>query len=548
MRTLFSRRALLCCLLSAACGIPGPGRTGDQTPYPLVGIVQIHPDLRAQPLPELAPDAFTLLTAYRILYAGESKLLQQIARNLRAMGSDTKVLQYLTAYNTKGLTTGEVEHQHRDAIAMVDVAVLDGDLGTSGDHVTIRIPDGDEFPFHASTADVSVRSDAFCFWIRIDDEYMKVLEANPADRRLTVERGFGADRRAHRSGTPVLAPVYIGFRGKSPALQARSSQCWPYAQGDDGIHYMLNPAHPGTHRIKAAQVSALIELGLDGAWLDNFKISFFNMSDPLGRRIKYFWNDAAGRRYTDEEMVDALVAMVDGIRQGVINTTGVMPVIAANDGKPEYQRGSKRIFRSDENPKGLDAYDFEDCFLVPDARRRGQGKVDCEFKLLSHEHWLQNLTLLRDAAGDRLPAIGMIGPAGYLAGYFNPGYARYEMLDRFAWCSYLLTVNASRTTFFGKPVVLRQQGKGHAFVPLAEYHKLAIGDPVDNKPVADYEIGTSGCYARRFEHAIVLVNPTPGTVTIPLRGQLGDLAAQLHRTSFEIRSGDGRILLLEEVK
>ena len=79
-----------------------------------------------------------------------------------------------------------------------------------------------EWPFHASTADISNGNDEdmFCFWIRIDDEYMKVTATDPKAKKLVVERGFeNTVSDSHRKGALVLVPVYLGGAKLSAKLR-----------------------------------------------------------------------------------------------------------------------------------------------------------------------------------------------------------------------------------------------------------------------------------------------------------------------------------------
>ena len=116
--------------------------------------------------------------------------------------------------------------------------------------------------------------------------------------------------------------------------------------------------------------------------------------------------------------------------------------------------------------------------------------------------------------------------------------------ERFAWCSHLLTVTRDRSTFFGKPAVLRKKEGKFQFVPLSPMYFLPIGDPAETLPLEKYEVRDSGCYARRFENAVVFVNPGKTAATIPLEGKLADVAEKLGFASITLRGGDGRIVAL----
>jgi hypothetical protein len=517
--------------------MPKPG-------FPLFALVHKNPSLEESDIPELSEDVFRPLAVYEHLYVNRgASYMPELTAYAKQHQPDTKIVAYINAYNTKSTSVSMVEREHIDGIAMLDIAALAMDIDASSNQVTVRNALDGDLPILASTADVSSTTEQFCFWIQVDDERMKVLEVDKASGRLRVQRGFRSSATSHRAGAIVFSPVYMGFRNKNPILSARSTQNFPYAGNGNKIAYMLDPGSPGTQDIKAQEVIALQQRGLHGPWQDNFRLSHFNMCDPMGRRIQYFWNFSEGRRYTDAEMVDALLQHLAGIRQRVQAETGMVPFLAANSASGDFDRGNKLLFRSDRSPRGLDAYDFEDSFISPSLRGATQAE-GFTFHPLPADKWLKSLTMLKEVARENLPGIAMIGPAGYVAPYFNPDQPNYEALMRFSWCSFLLTVTRNHSLYFGMQAVLQQQEDRFAFIDPPEYMFFRTGEPLEDLNIEACRIGSSGVYARRFEHAVVFVNPDEIVHSVSLDNDLGDVAAALGENTLQLAGGDGKIVMM----
>ena len=121
----------------------------------------------------------------------------------------------------------------------------------------------------------------YCFWLRVDDEFMKVTAVDAATGRVKVVRGF--DRTAavaHRAGSVALAPVYLGNRARD---SARFSTSWPGAR--NRIRYAADTSTPEGQAFKARCVAAVMRAGYDGAWWDTYDPTPYNLCDPLGRAL-----------------------------------------------------------------------------------------------------------------------------------------------------------------------------------------------------------------------------------------------------------------------
>jgi hypothetical protein len=228
------------------------------------------------------------------------------------------------------------------------------------------------------------------------------------------------------------------------------------------------------------------------------------------------------------------------MRRIVKAETGRDPYIAANRWPGDYAV-MRDVLPRTKRALGLDAFAFEDSFIDPHREKGGRS-----FQPHRVEKWLRNVKELRQAAKDGVHAIAMITAAGALAPAFNPDFANFESMDRLGWCSHLLAVTPEKTISFGRPVVLWERGGRREFVPLGEHYLLPIGDPLEDKEIEQCAVGDTGAYARRFEHAVVFVNPQSEPVTIPLTGPWADVRRKLGAETLELPKWDGRIVMLTD--
>jgi len=262
------------------------------------------------------------------------------------------------------------------------------------------------------------------------------------------------------------------------------------------------------------------------------------MCDALGARAGHPWNHAADRRYTDAELTDALLELLGDLRQRARRDLERPIYLAANGIAGIYdQPAARRLCRSERDPRGLDVFAFEDSFVKPYPIDPKRGQI--EFRANPRKRYLGRVTALQDAARRGLPAVAMTTAAGALGAFFTPELPNYEALERFGWCSFLLTVSAERTTIFGRPVVFLARGGELATPPLGPHYFLDLGDPLEDRSLADYSVAED-CYAREFENALVLVNAG----TRPRRIQVPEsLRRALGMEELTIDAADGRILM-----
>jgi hypothetical protein len=538
---------LLALLPAAPCFNNVQAQSLRQPSYPVFGILQTDPQLRGSASVLAGPDAFAPLCQYRMIYTSENPALAAVRDGRKQAGCKPPVLVYMGGFTTNPGGATQIENGYRQAVAMIDATSLATALDSQATQVRVRIPADGEFPIKASTADVSEPGDKskYCFWIRVDDELMKVTEADAKTGVLKVQRGFESKAAPHAVEAIVFTPVYLGNRQQLDAI--RHSNSWP--DGPDYLRYALDPFSEASQKFKADLIIALMKTGYDGAWLDTFQPVPYNLCDALGRKVQYYWDFHGQRRYDFDSYATALQAFLRGVRHKVKDALGKEPVLAANSISGSYAEGGKRLFAAPDRPDLLDGgYCFEDSYIAPKGSSGKKGKkggLQASFSPHRDDRWLRNVTNEADAARSELQALCMMGPAGYVAAYINPALGNYDQLMRFSWCSFLLTVTKERSTWFGLPLLITRRDGKTGFLPLPEMCFAPIGDPVDSNQIENLKLPNASCYLRKFVHGLVLVNPSgtgdPAAVDVPL-GYV-DWESKQPVSRISLPPGDARLLL-----
>jgi hypothetical protein len=543
MRKYRSFLCLLALLLSAGFATATAGEGARKPSYPIFAILQSDPKFR-EATALTGPEAFAPLCQYQMIYTSDGAPLRMVRDARKAIDCKVPLLVYMGGFTTNPGGATEIEQGYRPAVAMIDATSLAAGIDASAGQVQVHIPKDGELPIKASTADVTDPrgNTKYCFWIRVDEELMKVLEADTKTGVLRVQRGFESKAAAHSANATVFAPVYLGNRQQLGAI--RHTNSWP--GGPDYLRYGLDPQSDAAQRFKADLIIDLMKGGYDGAWLDTFQPVPYNLCDALGRKVSYYWDFQGQRRYDFDSYTAALQAFLRGVRQKVKDALGKEPVLAANSITGSYAQGGKKLIDGPGRPALLDGgYCFEDSYITPIASSGKRGKLQATFSPVKPELWLRNVQNEADAARDGLRALCMIGPAGYVAAYINPGLENYEQLLRFSWCSFLLTVTQERSLCFGLPLLITQREGKAAFLPLSEMFYAPLGDPVDTNQIEKLKLPNSPCYLRKFAGALVVVNPPgtakPAVVDIPT-GYV-DWQSKQPVSQASLPPGDARLLL-----
>jgi hypothetical protein len=520
--------------------------------YPVSAIVV--DDFRAQPV--AGRPLAEILEPTRMAYYDNTPTLRLI-RDARPAGSPPVVV-YMGGFTTNGADILWLEQEHRRGIAMVRVANLAHDLDATARELTLGEPRDGELAVVASTADGVDLQDRsrYCYWLRLDDELMKVTAVDAATGRVTVARGFDRSApAAHRAGTAALGPVYLGNRDR-PSV--RFSASWPGASGR--IRYAVEPGHPEAQAYKARCVIEVMRAGYDGAWWDTFRAEPINLCDALGRNLKAgtLWNSATGRPHDFASSLQSLETYTRSVRAIVHRATGREPVLYANSVASTYNLGAKGLINGPATHGLLDGYCLEDSFLAPEtpsgrpSPRAGEADPvvpappPITYVATTGRTWLRHVGILADAARDLLHVIGMSGAAGYLAGRLNSDLPDHARLIRYSYASFLLTVTAERSTSFGLPLIVQHEtGRPATATPWPELLYAPIGDPAGPNDLAGLKLAGSPCYARHFTGGYVVVHPgepgEPAEVEVP--AGLVDAESGRPVASVKLAPGDAVILV-----
>lgn len=519
--------------------------------YPLSAVVQA--DVRAQP-PANGIPLRAAVDVLRLAYFDETPPLRATLQ--ARSGTNPAVIVYIGGATTNGEDVLWLEREHRRGIAMVDVAKIAADLDASATQFQLIEPRGGELAVIASTGDGIDLNDRsrYCYWLRLDDELMKVTGVDPKRCTVTVERGFDRSQpAAHRTGTTALGPVYLGNRAR---LSPRFSASWPGAS--NRIRYAVDPMSPDGQAYKARHVVHYMKMGYDGAWWDTFEPQPQNVCDVLGRAFGgKTWNFTAGRPVTFDEALESLALYTRNIRQLVKQATGREPVFYGNSVEGTYLRGSKGLMDEPGIHAALDGYCFEDSFAIVEAQPAKVARVgerdpvvppvpEAIYHAKTGGHWLRSLSMMSDAARSRRQMLCMAGAAGYLAIRFNSECPDYARLLRYSYASFLLTVTAERTTAFGLPMPVRFAADGHAVTdPWPFMLFAAIGDPMQPNDLAALKLADAPVYARHFAAGYVAVHPGLGNQPVTLKAPSGLVDAETRQPvrEFTLVPGDAIVLV-----
>jgi len=484
------------------------------TSYPIMGLASIDPGSKDTPGSYLDVVNPKEISYYKVSHGGAISLVRDIAR---ANNYGVKVVVYTGGFTIQKQYAPVIEQKYRSAIAMSPLATLAVNIDGNTRTIKINMGEDPEWPFVASTADVSTGKgdNKYCFWVRVGDEFMKVVATNPKNKSITVQRGFDQTSAvSHSKGGRVFGPVYLGNR-TTIGNNARHSNTWPGSP--EGIRYALDPALPKMHEFKADFVIEKIKEGFAGIWWDTFQPFAYNLCDPLGRggygkdgKSLVYWDFNNNQPYTPENLLEAMKSQMIGVRKLTIQATGVNPYLTANNISKKYEFMKSTI----ESGKLLDGFCFEDSFIRPIAEmgsvqngKSKRGNIKFEFRPIKQLDWEMKTGEMIQAARDGKETYSMIGPAGYVLSYFNPSQPNFESLQRYAWSSFLLTVEKSRTTMFGLPITFTKSKEGKwEIVPLADYFFYRISDPLESKTLKEYQVGQDPVWMRRFENGISVVS------------------------------------------
>eukprot|EP01083_Nonionella_stella_P246128 854884_1 len=212
---------------------------------------------------KLTTNDFKLITA--TFKAAQAGVNSSVATQIHSMNNNFQIVRYTDDYAILNLTDGEYNKSNP---LRYGFGTLLSSLTASSSETTVKVKLFSHFtqiPFKKSTppAQYSKNCKAAVTWIRINNEYMKVINIDTTHKQLTVQRGFignGSSKpvlSSHAQNTTIFAPVYF----TSPP---GTSQC------TNTYRYMLNPESEYAITHYGDMVYSDIKTGLNGAWYDNW--------------------------------------------------------------------------------------------------------------------------------------------------------------------------------------------------------------------------------------------------------------------------------------
>ena len=386
--------------------------------------------------------------------------------------------------------------------------------------------------------------ESYVTWLRIADEYMKILKVEPVcelpciypDAQVTVERGlWHSPKRSHNTDTSVLSPIYHG-EGCYPLPPKKLSH-----EGSC-LRYAWDPARPYV----AEYLADAYNSSYDGLWLDCFGATPHLAYNAIGNDMrKFIWNVAEDVKYGLDGYVAAQHTLVERVRE-----------LTA-------RKGATHLYANN-----VDRWVSAPVLLKPRVLLDGGAKESFAIRVNENEpctagtagpqqvypveeiDWIANMNQVMNLSAAGLPTMPIIGDAGCRSPQLVRAPNRDELED-FGYASFLLAAG-TRTSMYGiVPYYFRNATKGHAGGYYVEIHPRyfhPIGAPQKNEVVVEgYRIAPC-TFARLFETALVLVNPTAhcSDANVPLNGTWYDPAAgpaSQPITTVAMAPGKGRILL-----
>eukprot|EP00045_Choanoeca_perplexa_P003009 m.28213 g.28213 ORF g.28213 m.28213 type:complete len:530 (+) comp11814_c0_seq1:30-1619(+) len=360
---------------------------------------------------------------------------------------------------------------------------------------------------------------------RLGNELLLVTQAS-TNTTITVERGYlGTEPQAYASNTTLFSPVY-------------NAENFPH-QGN-ALTYVLDPRQPySVSRLVNHTVQALAA-GYSGSWLDCLSNHQFDSVDVGGIKLtgkldQWIWDFHLQKPYNTSTLMKAQADRLNQLNTEILHAEGLYPKIVANNMATCFQNpvGSCRPLL-DPNTHGLvrplDGYSMEEFVAQEtnnDPYKAGCG-TDLNISLLPAEVWYGRVNTLIEAGRSNLSALPMIAQAGCKS-------VKLEMVDdavrdyyeTFAYASFLLAVSEAHPTALklGLPAWYRKYPNTSREVRYARVHPryaLALGKPLEQPTnVSDLRV-SSQSYARVFEHAIAVVNPSLLADRVTLNGSYVD--------------------------
>ncbi len=449
----------------------------------------------------------------------DDKMTDEERAKLRSYNPDIKLTAYMPgSYFIEGDQAERAERECRINLAMTPIARLAaGGIGIRAeafrlvpfeeDMMTAAGPGGRSgIPVIESKfeGDYSAPSDgsqgsmteSFVFWIRIENELMRVVRWIPETGRFQVTRRLdGTKAVAHYAGEVVCSPIYAGAKAQNDGAMKRDIP----KGGGSVLAYCMEKATncENAFRIKAEKCVELMEKGFDGVELDDLStdLPMFNMGDCFGRPAKP-WNFTKKDFWSVQDWIEGHQRQIHYMQTYVKDKTGRWPIIEANGLRyttfEEEDGGAINLLRSTEiKPRSLDGLNSE-------------AGVAVTGKQFAKQFTLMQKCAQEDLAGrfsDRQMS-KLTTPEFYDKG-IQYGYAMYLMAKEKDKHKMVMTLNA----YTWKKV----NGEWTRAIAFHPQYRWPLGDPVESAEPGNldkYKIPGTEVLKRKFQNGIVLLNPT----------------------------------------
>jgi hypothetical protein len=453
---------------------------------------------------------------------------------MRRLNPDLKFLAYINSTYVTLKNDDEIrliESDYRDGIEMFLAAGLASDITATTRAFKLQPVDG-AIRLRASTTpgDLSKSTRYFVTWMRISDEYMRIDAFDPSTGHVRVTRGFaGTTPAAHASQARVFSPIYIGWRAWPG---------YPGAEEETNLRYALSVSNERIYEDKAKILfEKMTEKGYDGAKYDILGNVFYNMSDALGTQVLYPWNFQKDAPYTVSDYLRQQERKMAFVQEYIFSKTGRYPVLFGNSlsSREYYPEGGGSMYflmSTDVKPRPMDGFQMENFVSV--VKRNTFRKIS---------DWKTRVNMVKHASHHGRGGVALIQWTNmHKKGNPDPWILQHEI---YGYTSYLLGIEPDESTYVGTPVFMKLPDSQEQVVALFPQYLYQLGNPAETaEKIEMYKRSDADVFQRRYEHGLVLVNPTTADCTdLSLARAYYDPDAQQNVEAVSLPAHTGKILL-----
>lgn len=452
-------------------------------------IYEIHNQNTRKEIENIIQKSHNLVEEYKIEMAEiDAKIAELKKEDLRFIITDYTTATYVKSMQDR---INLFEQYHKKGIAMVAAAKLVDDLDAETTQFNLTIYDiamstqKGKLGHHGipivksqtdglTSAPFETTGYNYVFWIRIDDELMKVLEWEPNDDNMTgtitVLRGIdNSGAISHAKNSVVSSPIYEGSNNEISAFPVANY---------NRIHYGLDIDVDNVlgFQYKSDRIVTAVELGYDGISMDllTTKRKYpWGHCDCFGRAATP-WNHKTNKLQSVSNRAQGFQVMMKTTTEYVKGKTGKIVYINGNEAE-EYLLVKKYL-----NPYPLGSTISENAFPMVDS------------------WWNKYKNQLIEWGKNDYPARVIIGPAKW-----TMSKGKFDSLFYFSYCEYLLFKGVNAKNFLIGCCFNQYNSIDAATsdVYFPRFLYIPIGEPIGEI------IEIEKAYRRDYENAVILVYP-----------------------------------------